>query len=107
MSAREERLAENEAFFRELNERLEESTPTSTPELIVVCECADEDCAHRLTVLRGEYEKIREDATSFVVAHGHADLTIEEVAHRTDRFEVVRKRGAAGEVAEDLGPRGA
>ena len=45
MSARAERLAENEAFFRELNERLEESTPTSTPELIVVCECADEDCA--------------------------------------------------------------
>lgn len=107
MSARDERLARNEAFFRELNERLVVGTPNSVPDLVVVCECADEDCAQRLTLRQGEYQKIRTDATYFVVTHGHADLGIEEVVDRTDRFEVVRKRGVGGEVAEDLNPRDA
>ena len=31
--------------------------------------------------------------------------TIEVIVHRTDRFEVVRKRGDAGDVAEALDPR--
>ena len=34
MSRREERLARNEAFFRELNERLEAATPDSAEELV-------------------------------------------------------------------------
>lgn len=105
MPARAERLAANEAFFRRLNEQLEELTPETAHELIVVCECPDEDCARRLTLRHDEYERIRMDATQFVVAHGHADPTIEDIVHRTDHFEVVRKRGDAGEVAEVLDPR--
>jgi hypothetical protein len=105
MPAREERLARNEAFFRDLNEQLEELTPDSAPELVVLCECADEDCAQRLTLDDGDYDRIRADPACFVVAHGHADLGIEEVVRRTDRFEVVRKRGVAAEVAEELDPR--
>jgi hypothetical protein len=104
MTAREERLARNEAFFRDLNERLEELTPESASELVVLCECANEDCAQRLTLRKEEYEEIRAHDTHFVVAHGHADLGIEEVVRRTDRFEVVAKRGVAGEVAEGLDP---
>lgn len=107
MSVREERLARNEAFFRELNERLEAVTPDSAPELVVVCECADEDCAQRLTLREGEYEAIRAHDTHFVVAVGHVDPTIEEVVGRTDRFEVVAKRGVAAEIAEDRDPRDA
>lgn len=106
MSAREERLAANEAFFRRLNERLEEITPNSAPELVVVCECADEDCAQRLTLQHGEYEWIRADPAQFVVAHGHADATIEHVVHHTDRFEIVRKHGQGEVIAERLDPRG-
>jgi hypothetical protein len=102
MSAREQRLAENEAFFRGINERLEEQTPDSAPVLIVLCECADVDCAMRLTLEHEEYEAIRAESTHFVVAHGHADVEIEEVVYRTDRFEVVRKRGLAGEIAQEL-----
>ena len=105
MSVREERLARNEAFFRELNERLEAATPDSASELVVVCECADEDCADRLTLRQEEYEAIRAQDTHFVVAAGHVDRRIEEVVRRTDRFEVVAKRGAAGDVAGDLDPR--
>ena len=105
MSVREERLARNEAFFRELNERLEAITPDSATELVVVCECSDEDCAQRLTLHPGEYEAVRAHETHFVVAPGHVDSRIEDVVVRNDRFEVVAKRGAAAEVAEDLDPR--
>jgi len=107
MSRREERLARNEAFFRELNERLEAATPDSAEELVVVCECADEDCVQRLTLREGEYEAIRAHDTHFVVAVGHVDVRIEDVVRHTDRFEVVAKRGAAADVAEDLDPRSA
>jgi hypothetical protein len=106
MTVREERLAANEVFFRQLNERLEEITPATADELIVVCECADVDCARRLSLRHPEYEQVRADATCFVVAHGHCDPTLEEVVHRTERFEVVRKRGEAAQVAEELDPRG-
>jgi len=107
MSRREERLARNEAFFRELNERLEAATPDSAEELVVVCECADEDCVQRLTLREGEYEAIRAHDTHFVVAVGHVDVRIEDVVRHTDRFEVVAKRGVAGEIAEGLDPRSA
>jgi hypothetical protein len=105
MSVRDERLARNEAFFRELNERLEAITPDSATELVVVCECADVDCAQRLTMQPGEYEAIRAHETHFVVAQGHGDSRIEDVVGRTERFEIVAKRGAAAEVAERLDPR--
>jgi hypothetical protein len=104
MSRREERLARNEVFFRELNERLEAVTPDSAEELVVVCECADEDCVQRLTLREGEYEAIRAHDTHFVVAVGHVDSSIEDVVRRTDRFEVVAKRGVAGDIAENLDP---
>jgi hypothetical protein len=101
MSVREERLARNEAFFRELNERLEAVTPDSAQGLVVVCECADVDCAQRLVLHPGEYEAIRAHETHFV------DPRIEDVVRRTDRFEVVAKRGVAAAIAEDLDPRDA
>jgi hypothetical protein len=56
---------------------------------------------------QGEYEAIRAHDTHFVVAIGHVDRRIEDVVRRTDRFEVVAKRGVAGDVAEDLDPRDA
>jgi hypothetical protein len=70
--------------------------------LIVLCECADEDCAQRLELARGEYETARSDPSQFVVAHDHADLEIEEVVLRTDRFEMVRKIGIGAEIAARL-----
>ena len=42
------------------------------------------------------------EPTHFLVSYGHADLSVEEIVHRADTFEVVRKRGIAGEVADYL-----
>lgn len=70
--------------------------------MIVLCECADEDCAKRIELARAEYEDIRSDPAQFVVAPSHADPEIERVINRTDRFEMVRKVGVGVEVATRL-----
>lgn len=101
MVLRETRMAANEAFFRSVNERLEQQTPDSHV-LVVLCECADEDCAQRLELTRAEYEDVRADPAQFVVAHGHADPEIEDVVGHTDRYERVRKVGVGLDVAKRL-----
>ena len=98
---RETRMAANEAFFRALNDRLERETREAQP-LIVLCECADEDCTKRIELTRAEYEETRSDPAQFVVAPSHADPEIERVIDRTDRFEMVRKVGVGFEVATRL-----
>jgi hypothetical protein len=95
---RDQRLAANEVFFRELNEKLERQTDGADT-LIVVCECAEPDCAQRLELSRSEYEAARSEPTVFVVAHGHVVPEIEEVISRNERFELVRKTGVGREVA--------
>lgn len=98
---RKKRLAANEVFFRELNEKLERQTGDSDT-LIVVCECADDDCVQRLNLTRREYEAARSEPVLFVVAHGHVEPEIEEVISRTERYELVRKTGVGREVATRL-----
>jgi hypothetical protein len=98
---REKRLAANEVFFRELNEKLERQSGGSQT-LILVCECAEEDCVQRLELTRGEYEAARSEPVLFLVAPGHVETDIEEVISRTDRYELVRKIGVAREVATRL-----
>ena len=45
---------------------------------------------------------MRSDPAQFVIKPGHAVEDVEEVVARTDRFEIVRKRGVAAQVAEFL-----
>lgn len=104
---REERLAQNEALFREVNERLEElgrRTGTAEGGLDVVCECADEGCTVRIPLSVREYEQVRAHARCFVVRPGH-ETEIEHVVERTDRYVVVEKDGDAGEIAARSDPR--
>ena len=70
MSSREERIALNEAAFREVNERIEdlaESFDLKTQPLDFVCECGDANCMERLSMTRAEYEQLRSDALQFAV----------------------------------------
>jgi hypothetical protein len=102
------RKAENENWFRQVNERLEHRAAANpkAAEFTVVCECAREGCTERITVSFAEYESVRGDARAFVVAPGHADATCERVLSASASHEVVQKFGAAGEVAEAQDPRG-
>jgi hypothetical protein len=106
MPAQEKRLALNEALFREVNERVEERVRLfhGREELLgIVCECADLDCTQRITVSKDEYATARSEPTHFLVKPGHSVDEAEDIVVKNDRFEIVRKRGLAADIAEFLG----
>ncbi len=104
------RIGLNEATFRAVNDNVEELN-ASLAELgdltmHVVCECADLECVRQLVVPIAEYERIRGDATLFLLAPGHEAPEAERVVERTAAYEVVRKLpGTPGRVARDTDPR--
>jgi hypothetical protein len=111
MSERQERLARNEAIFREINERtrsLQErfgpEDPTTAYEEFL-CECGDQLCVERVKLTVREYEAVRAESTQFVVRPGHSVPRIERVVKENERFTVVVKLGDAAEVAADRDPR--
>ena len=90
---REERVARNEALFREVNEQIKqvnEDAPAGA-ETAFVCECGDPECTGPVSLTLVEYEEVRGDATHFAVLPGHVVPDVEVVVARNDRFAVVRK----------------
>lgn len=90
MPSREERLAQNEVRFREINEsaqplRDEQSTGR------FVCECANNSCMAWLTVEPSVYTRVRANPRHFLVVPGHEMLNIETVVERRDEYAVVEK----------------
>jgi hypothetical protein len=107
MAITETRLARNEALFREVNERVADVSPEGDGQGMVefLCECADDACKEAIALLRSEYEAVRSDPRQFVVVPGHEVADIELVLTEGKRYAVVRKVGAAGELAEATDPR--
>ena len=108
--SREERLAQNEAFFRSVNERIRDvgARHGSDPhDYQFLCECSDPTCLERVTLSLDEYEAVRAEATRFVLAEGHTDAEIERVVETTSDHVVVEKFGIAAEVAQALDARSA
>lgn len=108
MDAREERLARNEALFREVNERIEQHAlrdGTDVHEYEFFCECSNIDCVLRLSMPLRVYEDVRSDPTHFVVAPGHELPEIEVVIRRTLGYQIVKKDGDAGRLVIARDPR--
>ncbi len=105
---RESRKGANEAWFREVNERLEDRAAGQerrAEAFEVVCECAREECTERITVAFAVYERVRSSPTAFIVVPGHLDPSCERLEASTDAYDVVEKFGEAGEVARIENPR--
>jgi hypothetical protein len=95
----------NEARFRQWNERVAEQVAAVAGDQApfnVACECSSLECTGRITLTPAEYEEIHEDPKQFIVIPGHVAPSIESSVFATEAFEVVRKHGRAGEVAEEL-----
>ena len=107
MDEREQRLAQNEALFREVNERVDAVAHQLGPDVPYefLCECANADCTFRLTLPTSIYEAVRADPRQFVLLPLHYTPEIEELVVQEDTYWVVRKTGAAGEYVERLDPR--
>jgi hypothetical protein len=105
---REERLAQNEALFRDVNENIKQaaSRPTDGHVFRFLCECSNTDCTLLLPLTLEQYEEARADPKQFIVAPGHELPEIETVVSREASYEVVRKHGEAAELATERDPRG-
>jgi hypothetical protein len=106
-SESQERLARNEAFFRQVNERINDVADRVQGDHAhdFFCECANPECTERITLTTAEYEWVRANPTRFVLAPGHIAPEIEHVVEREDDHVVVEKVGLAGRIAAELDPR--
>ena len=88
----EVKRARTEALFRDVNERIAESAQRFDADSTqFVCECADPNCTHRLEATLDEYEDVRADGATFMLAPGHANKDIERVVEDRGRFQIVEK----------------
>ena len=102
-------MAQNEAMFREVNERVDDIADALRErerELTdYLCECANVECTFRVQLSGDEYEAVRAEATQFVVLPDHYTPEIEALVTRHDRYWIVIKSGEAGDYVEQLDPR--
>jgi hypothetical protein len=103
MSESLERLARNQALFREVNERIE-TTVGNSEAVEFVCECSNTDCINTIELSVSEYERIRANATWFVIKPDHDIPQIERVVSQDDGYAVVEKFVATGHM-EATDPR--
>jgi hypothetical protein len=100
VNERERRIGENEALFRQVNERLRDANDafgSVTGDFEIVCECGDVDCAERIMLTAEEYRDVRADPRYFAVRSGHVAQDVEEVIEHRDRFDVIQKAPGAPE----------
>jgi hypothetical protein len=114
------RLAENEAFFREQNERVQKSldainklaaknnqqieTPSPNELFYFYCECADENCDQRVQLSLKEYTKIHKRRNCFIIIPGHEVPSVERITRRESKFYIVKKHIHVPEQAPHLQP---
>ena len=84
MDAREQRLAQNEALFRDVNERIEAMAHHLGPDVPYefLCECANPDCTFRVNLPIATYEAVRADPRQFVVLPDHYTPEVEQLVWR-------------------------
>jgi hypothetical protein len=103
VQSRARRFAENEALFRELNDRIDETGRRFYLEGQLaqkfVCECGHAGCTDWVTLTMEEYHAIRGNDAWFFVTPGHDEPEVERVVDQTERFATVEKIGEAGAIA--------
>ena len=94
------RRAENEAAFREANEGLASKAAELGPgaeRTPYICECESETCIEIIRLSRQDYDGVRANLKSFVVA----------VLYEEGGYTIIEKTGLEGELVEELDPRSA
>jgi hypothetical protein len=104
-----ERVARNDAAFREANEEIGDRAAPADVELVpFICECADPRCTEIVRLSLDDYERIRADSRHFLNLPGHerSAAGFAQVIGRGDGYVVIEKQGEAGEIVEELDARG-
>jgi hypothetical protein len=103
----QERIARNEAIFREANEGIERGLwpDQRHDDTLFRCECARLGCSEPVAVNVADYERVRRDPRRFIVRIGHEVPDVETIVERNEKWLVVEKQGRSGELAAELDPR--
>jgi hypothetical protein len=101
-SSREERIAFNEAWCRDLNERKADWMRSGLPTAGFRCECGQMNCGSRLPLSASAWEEARSRPNRFAVAPGHVAPDVEAVVKQYSDFWLVEKQGEAGDIVEEL-----
>ena len=103
----QERIAENQATFRDANERIEltaDQMNLAGP-VPFICECSDSTCVEIVRLDLDEYEDVRQHPRRFFTVPGHAEAAVQAgaatVAKRLPGYTLVDKINVAGEIAEE------
>ena len=101
------RIAQSQALFREVNERIHEvAADWGTAEgFSIFCECASSACQERIELAETEYEHLRRTPTHFAVLRGHDVPAVERVVEENDRFVTVEKIDEGAAARPSLDPR--
>ncbi len=96
----QERVARNDALFREANEGIQEAASKYDvlEQIPFICECADGNCRELLVLSMDEYEEIRGNPRHFLNAPGHvrAAQGAAEVVDDRGRYDDRREDGLRG-----------
>jgi hypothetical protein len=105
MSSSLERLARNQALFREVNERINEISDEND-KIEFLCECSDTACIETVPLRISVYEEVRANPVRFVIKPGHEIEAIERVVAEDGGYAVVEKHKAEADLI-DMDPRSA
>ena len=103
-----ERVALNDATFRNANEGIEEKAEElDFDPAPFLCECADESCSEVVQLKLSEYEEVRSESTHFFNVPGHQVTggPHVRVIDVRDGYVIVEKLGVAAEIVTDLDER--
>jgi hypothetical protein len=98
--SREERLAHNEDWCRDLNERKAEWLKGGDLAAGFRCECWNADCSDRIKLSGVQWKEVRSQGNRFAVAPGHVVGEFETVVKEYPHFWLIEKHGQAGDAAE-------
>jgi hypothetical protein len=97
-------LSEHAILYRCVNERAKEIIDglpaVARADCRWVCECDDTGCTTYVSATVEEYQAVRANPRTFLVAPGHVDPFVEHVVRGNERFTVVEKDGTAADLAE-------
>ena len=99
---REKRIAYNEAWHRDLNERKAQWMRSGLTTAGFRCECGSRTCGVRLRLSKREWDETRSEPNRFAVAPGHVAYDMEVVVKEYPDFWLVEKQGEAENIVKEL-----
>lgn len=108
---RTKRIGDNEALYRQVNERIKEMNEDFalfSETFSIACECGNVDCMERINISAQRYESTRQSGTRFIVVPGHEEPETELIVDRGDASAYVIVEKTAPEArrrAEEADPR--